>query len=81
MSVGLGLQFLSWRVRGGCGKSSDAVSESRVVFFIDEGFLHEICYAWGEGFVVVFTVAVDDDLTMLDGGFVAIEGDLFDGFS
>ncbi len=49
-----------------------------MISLVLELLIDEVFDGDGEGFVVIFSIAVDDDVFGLEGGFVAVERDLFD---
>lgn len=74
MGVGLRLYLL---IRGGVvavsGELLDALSHAGVVLLVLEYFLHEIGDSRCEGVIVIFPIAVHDDIAIFDGGLVAVE--------
>lgn len=49
-----------------------------MISLIFQLFIDEVLNGDGEGFVIVFSIAVDDDVFGLKSGFVAVEGYFFD---
>lgn len=81
MDVWLSFYLLVW---GGLitvgGKLLDAFSDTIMVLFIFERFLHEITDSWGKSIIIVFTVTVNGDVAMLDGCLIAVKWDFFNIF-
>ena len=51
-----------------------------MISLVFELLIDEVFDGNGESFVIIFSIAVDDDVFGLEGGFVAVERDLFDWF-
>ena len=49
-----------------------------MISLVLELLIDEVFDGDGEGFVVIFSVTINDDVFGLEGGFVAVERDLFD---
>ncbi len=81
MSIGLCFDLLIW---GGVitvsGKLFYAFSDTIMVLLIVEHLFQKIRDSWSKSIIVVFTIAVNNDVAMLNGRLVTVEWDLFNIF-
>lgn len=63
------------------GKLLDAFANAGMILFVLEYLIKKIADSWGKGIVIIFSVAVDGGIAMLDGCFIAVKGDFFNVLS